>query len=129
LRIELFYGYRAEERVWGESLLHSTQIFLLTLVGGSELWWNSDVNIGRLLLGHSFDVDILRAACEAYSSTWNWNSSEWHKNSVRTSRETHFISATKPNRLMLFRETVAVCYENHTEHEYSLWSECRIFVR
>jgi hypothetical protein len=39
-----------------------------------------------------------------------------HTNSVRTSQETHYISATKPNRLMLFRETVAVYFENHTEH-------------
>jgi hypothetical protein len=37
-------------------------------------------------------------------------------NSVRTSQETHYVSATKPNRLMLFRETVAVYCENHTEH-------------
>jgi hypothetical protein len=29
-------------------------------------------------------------------------------NSVRTSQETHYVSATKPNRLMLFRQTVAV---------------------
>jgi hypothetical protein len=36
--------------------------------------------------------------------------------SVRTSQETHYVSATKPNRLMLFRETVAVYCENHTEH-------------
>jgi hypothetical protein len=28
----------------------------------------------------------------------------------------HYISATKPNRLMLHRETVAVYYENHVEH-------------
>jgi hypothetical protein len=38
------------------------------------------------------------------------------KHSVRTSQETHYVSATKPNRLMLFRETVAVYCENHTEH-------------
>jgi hypothetical protein len=37
------------------------------------------------------------------------------KNSVRTSQETHYVSATKPNRLMLFRDTVAVYCENHTE--------------
>jgi hypothetical protein len=37
-------------------------------------------------------------------------------NSVRISQETHYVSATKPNRLMLFRETVAVYCENHTEH-------------
>jgi hypothetical protein len=39
-----------------------------------------------------------------------------YKNSVRTSQETHYVSATKPNRLMLFGETVAVYCENHTEH-------------
>jgi hypothetical protein len=35
--------------------------------------------------------------------------------SVRTSQETYYVSATKPNRLMLFRETVAVYCENHTK--------------
>jgi hypothetical protein len=39
-----------------------------------------------------------------------------YNNSVRTSQETHYVSATKPNRLMLFRETIAVYCENHTEH-------------
>jgi translation initiation factor IF-1 len=33
---------------------------------------------------------------------------------VRTSQETHYVSITKPNRLMLFGETVAVYCENHT---------------
>jgi hypothetical protein len=28
----------------------------------------------------------------------------------------HYVTTTKPNRLMLFRETVAVYCENHTEH-------------
>jgi hypothetical protein len=35
---------------------------------------------------------------------------------VRTSQETHHISATKPNRLMLFGETVAAYCETHMEH-------------
>jgi hypothetical protein len=39
-----------------------------------------------------------------------------YKNSVRTSQETHYVSATETNRLMLFSETVAVYCENHTEH-------------
>jgi hypothetical protein len=43
-------------------------------------------------------------------------------NQVRTSQETHYVSATKPNRLMLFRETVAVYCENHTEHTDSIRS-------
>jgi hypothetical protein len=37
-------------------------------------------------------------------------------NSVRTSRKTHYVSATNPNRLMLFREIIAVYCENHMEH-------------
>jgi hypothetical protein len=39
-------------------------------------------------------------------------------NSVCTSQEVHHVSATKPNRLMLFRET----------HKYNLWAECRVLV-
>jgi hypothetical protein len=43
-----------------------------------------------------------------------------YKNSVRTSQETRHVSPTKTNRLMLFRETVAVCCENHMEHTDTL---------
>jgi hypothetical protein len=43
-----------------------------------------------------------------------------YKDSVRTSQETHYVSATKANRLMLFRETVDVYCENHTEHTDTL---------
>jgi hypothetical protein len=39
-----------------------------------------------------------------------------YKNSVRTAQETHYVSTTETNRLMLFGETVAVYCENHTEH-------------
>jgi hypothetical protein len=38
-----------------------------------------------------------------------------HTDTVRTSQETHYVSATEPNRLMLFGETDAVYCENHTE--------------
>jgi hypothetical protein len=38
-----------------------------------------------------------------------------YKHSVRTSQETHYVSATETNRLMLFKETVAVYCENHTD--------------
>jgi hypothetical protein len=38
------------------------------------------------------------------------------QNTVHTSQETHYVSATEPNRLILFGETVAVYCENHTEH-------------
>jgi hypothetical protein len=39
-----------------------------------------------------------------------------YKISVRTSQETHYISITKSNRLLLFRETIAVYCDNDTEH-------------
>jgi UDP-glucose 6-dehydrogenase len=39
-----------------------------------------------------------------------------HTDTVRTSQEKHYFSATENNRLMLFGETVAVYCENHTEH-------------
>jgi hypothetical protein len=38
------------------------------------------------------------------------------QSSVRTPQETHYVSATKPNRLMIFRKIIAVYCENHTEH-------------
>jgi hypothetical protein len=54
-----------------------------------------------------------------------------YRNSVRTSRETQCVSATKPNRLMQFGETVVVYCENHTEHRYSsylIWnSSCLLW--
>jgi hypothetical protein len=37
-------------------------------------------------------------------------------NAGHTSQETHYVSATETNRLMLFGETVAVYCENHMEH-------------
>jgi hypothetical protein len=39
-----------------------------------------------------------------------------YKNLVRTSQETHYVSTTKPSRLMLFGEIIAVYCENHAEH-------------
>jgi hypothetical protein len=39
-----------------------------------------------------------------------------NKHSVRTSQETHHVSATKTNRLLLFREIIVVYRENHMEH-------------
>jgi hypothetical protein len=51
-----------------------------------------------------------------------------YKTSVRTSQETHYVSATKANRLMLFRETVAVYCENHTEHMNTLCGQNVVLV-
>jgi hypothetical protein len=41
-------------------------------------------------------------------------------NSIRTSQETHYLSTSKPNRLTLFEETVAVYCENYTGHTDTL---------
>jgi hypothetical protein len=37
--------------------------------------------------------------------------------SVRTSQETYYIFITENNWLILFIETINVCYENHMEHK------------
>jgi hypothetical protein len=50
----------------------------------------------------------------------------WARNSVHSSQETHYVFATKPNRLMLFGETVAVYCENHTEHTTTLWKRFKV---
>jgi hypothetical protein len=42
---------------------------------------------------------------------------------MKKSQETYYISATEPNRLMLFAETVAAYCENHMEHRNSLCEE------
>jgi hypothetical protein len=39
-----------------------------------------------------------------------------YESSVRTSQGSHYASATKTKRLMLFRETLAVYWEIHTEY-------------
>jgi hypothetical protein len=43
----------------------------------------------------------------------DWVSFVQYKKSVRTSQETYYVSATKPNRLMLLNERVSVYYERH----------------
>jgi hypothetical protein len=57
---------------------------------------------------------LFRETVAVYVQTiWN---TRIYKNPIRTSQETHYVFATKLNRLMLFRKTVAVYCENHTEH-------------
>jgi hypothetical protein len=46
-----------------------------------------------------------------------------YKNPVRTSQEPHYVSATNPNRLMLFTETIAVCCENHMVYINTLYGK------
>jgi hypothetical protein len=49
-----------------------------------------------------------------------------YTDSVRTSQETHCISATEPNRLMLCRESLFVVTTILNTH--TLWAECRDFM-
>jgi hypothetical protein len=53
-----------------------------------------------------------------------------HINPVRTSQETHYVSAKDTNQLMLFRETVAVCCENYMKQTniLSVWDEISVFM-
>jgi hypothetical protein len=51
-----------------------------------------------------------------------------HNNSIHTSQETHYVSHAEPNRLMLFRETVAVYRENHTEHTDALCGRNAVYI-
>jgi hypothetical protein len=44
-----------------------------------------------------------------------------YTDTVRTPPETHYVSAMKTNRLMLFKETVAVCYKNRMKHINTVW--------
>jgi hypothetical protein len=51
-----------------------------------------------------------------------------YKNSVRTSQETHYVSATKINQLMLLKEINVLYCENHTEHKYTLCEHNAVLV-
>jgi hypothetical protein len=59
------------------------------------------------------------------SDSYSTNARE---NSVRTSQETRYVSATKPNRLMLFRERIAVYCENHMEHTNTLCGRNAVYI-
>jgi hypothetical protein len=43
-----------------------------------------------------------------------------HTNSVRTSQETHYVTARDTKLLMLFRETAAAFCENNTQHTHTV---------
>jgi hypothetical protein len=51
----------------------------------------------------------------------------WCLTDTSTSQETHYVSVTKPNRLMLFRETVAVYCENRMEQTDTLCGQTAEF--
>jgi hypothetical protein len=63
-------------------------------------------------------MEVIAVCCEIRTKHTNTlcGQNAVYINPVRASQETHYVSATKPNRLMLFREIIAVYCENHTEH-------------
>jgi hypothetical protein len=50
------------------------------------------------------------------------------KNSVRTSKKTQRVSMTAINWLMLFKEIIAVNFENYTKHKYILWEKGKLYI-
>jgi hypothetical protein len=46
-----------------------------------------------------------------------------YNNPVLTSQVSHHVSATEPNQLMLFRETVTVSHENRTENSRDFFGQ------
>jgi hypothetical protein len=50
-----------------------------------------------------------------------------YKNSVLTSRGTHYVSTTKTNQLMLWKEIVAVYCENHMKPTNTLCGQIAEF--
>jgi hypothetical protein len=51
-----------------------------------------------------------------------------YANPVPTAQKTHSMAITKPNRLMLFREIIAVYCENHMEHINTLCGQNAEFL-
>jgi hypothetical protein len=51
-----------------------------------------------------------------------------HTDTVRTSQETHYVSLTENNLLMMFMETVADCCKKHTENTDTMSAEYIFFL-
>jgi hypothetical protein len=64
---------------------------------------------------NTYSLHVYTQTCQPFN-IWSLKISSIFRDSVRTSQETHNVSTTETNRLMLFGETVAVYCENHMEH-------------
>jgi hypothetical protein len=60
------------------------------------------------------------SSCTTYKSSVSPSFAKQIKNLVRPSQENRYASATKTNRLILFRETIVICFENHKKHTNAL---------
>jgi hypothetical protein len=114
------------ERIWKEAVVAWTRYYHAY---DWRAWRNPQSRF--LGWGRRFELSTFRIQVQSFTATltcfetcltfWRLNFFYIiHNNSVRTSQETHYVSAAEPNRLMLFVETVAVYCENHTEHTNTL---------
>jgi hypothetical protein len=76
----------------------------------------------------NFRVSVVEVSEEPAASSMKAEAAGSSKTSVNTCQTTrryislHHVSITKPNRLMLFRETAAVYCGNNTEHTNTLFA-------
>jgi hypothetical protein len=117
LRPDFYYRQKVAGLLMWSALSDERTGLSFTIAAGPRQWSHSRVRDWRLPFSSP------PTTCRA--TTWDvslksWNSSKIYKDSVRTSQETHYVTATKSNRLILFRETVAVYCENRTEHTNTL---------
>jgi hypothetical protein len=81
------------------------------------------VIVDKLRSGGSYILWGYEHPCPEFNENINFNSLKTelilhniYKDPDRTSQETHYVSFTKTNQLMLFRDRVAVYCETHKEH-------------
>jgi hypothetical protein len=66
---------------------------------------------------YCFVLLLLSNGCSCGSAVLVWSKyAAIYKPLIRSPERTDYVSATETSRLMLFRESVAVYCENHTEH-------------
>jgi hypothetical protein len=130
----------AAARMFTESLLSNDDIPLLlhvwtclqscclAMVWSNPLQYETSSATWNLGTNTAFALGP-RKTTESLDLGWNPNFSHViFKNSVCTSQETHYVSATKPNRLMLFRETVAVYCDSNVKHVNTLCGQNAEFL-
>jgi hypothetical protein len=87
----------------------------------------AEYSLRNVILNKSMTVDNIKYSQSLYYPFKDNFLKIIYKSSFRTSQETHYVSATKTIRLMLFRETVPVYFENHTEHRDPLCGQIAEF--
>jgi hypothetical protein len=129
--------YRREVR----SVFHATAsslwyallyVISISLVGCTQIAWNK--NAMSVVRPYVSPPKLLGSSARN-RPIWSWDAacqSAWpfvvYTDLVRTSQETHCVFATKTNRLMLFREPVAVYCVNDRKHISTLCGRNAEFV-